>query len=282
MLWLPAGITALSASRRSSRTSQAASSARLWAPETTSFGNGARASSSRRNRASHGGRSTISARTPCSSLGESVAGSGIFAPNRFMNSKRNAWLLRAGPDELGEVEHEGVRLRPTAREPECRRLDQRERPQRLRALGGRQERHDPTVRKTDEMAAVVEQPGDLGSLLVEVDVLQRRVRRVATPVRKHERERIREGQLLPPRGACIHHAPVHENDARPAADNVHGETDVGRRAIARSGRAVLGGRQSVSSAGWAMKWLHLSTSWASRFKASIASTRLSNRPLRSP
>jgi hypothetical protein len=43
-------------------------------PETTSFGNGARASSSYAKRASQGGRSTINARTSCSSSGGKTGG----------------------------------------------------------------------------------------------------------------------------------------------------------------------------------------------------------------
>ena len=95
---------------RSTSTSQTASNAALCAPVTTSFGNGAAASASSGISASHGWRSTISVRAPCSSaVGVVRAGSG--EPTAVRNARRNA-SGSPGPSRQSRSRPRRTRRRP--------------------------------------------------------------------------------------------------------------------------------------------------------------------------
>src|SRR2546427_1384987 len=68
------------------------------------------------------------------------------------------------------------------------------------------------------MRPVFEQLHHEGRVLLEVDALDRRVRRRAGPVRDHEREPIRERELRLPRASPVADTAVDEDEARPGPD----------------------------------------------------------------
>jgi hypothetical protein len=67
----------------------------------------------------------------------------------------------------------------------------------------------------DEVRAVLQELGDERRLLLEVDVVDRRIGRRPGPVGDDEREALRERPLRPPRGPATPDAAVHEDHAGP-------------------------------------------------------------------
>jgi hypothetical protein len=105
-----------------------------------------------------------------------------------------------------------------ARDAERRRLVDCERAD--GALGRDQQRDDTSVGMADEVVSGLHDRADFGCLLLEVQALEWRIRRVAGAVDDHELEPFRERPHgLPGRGA-VSDAPVNEDDARPAADRL--------------------------------------------------------------
>ena len=70
----------------------------------------------------------------------------------------------------------------------------------------------PPTRMPAQVIARLEQPGQLGRLLLEVDVVERRTRRIARAVPDDELAALREGPLRAPRPPAVGDAPVHEDE----------------------------------------------------------------------
>ena len=75
---------------------------------------------------------------------------------------------------LGAVGGEPVDDRVAERDPGRRRLDHRQRADRIRTVGGGQQRDDAAVRMPDEMVAGAKLLGEKVSIYLEVDVLDQR------------------------------------------------------------------------------------------------------------
>ena len=127
-------------------------------PEMTSFGNGAAASSSSGITASHGGRSAIAARAPCSSSGGSGSGRRVALPTSGRKTRRYV-AGSCGPaakkrlelcDQL--VDRRDVRA-PTPNAGGSLTVSERTS---LRRAGRQQQRDDAAVRVADEMFPVAQ------------------------------------------------------------------------------------------------------------------------------
>src|SRR5438128_1033018 len=81
-----------------------------------------------------------------------------------------------------------------------------------------EERDHAAVGMADEMRAVLEQRCDLLRLALEIDPLERGIRRIAAPRRDHEPEALREGELCRPCGRAAAPAAVDEENTRPLAE----------------------------------------------------------------
>ena len=188
MLWPAPGRTARSAPSRSSRTSQTASNAGWCAPEITSFGKAAAASVE------------WDLGFPGRSLGDRGAGSLLERRRQRLGLAHAASddaekaaqvrrrFVRARGEERGQLGNQPFHLGPPAGDPERRRLAHRQRTNTLRLPRRDEERDDSAVRVADEMCSILEQRRQLLGLFFEVDLLERRIRRIATPVRDHELE----------------------------------------------------------------------------------------------
>ena len=107
------------------------------------------------------------------------------------------------------------------REPEGRRLDERQRGDALRPQAGRDQRDDGAVGVPDEVRPGLEELCDLGSLLRPVDPRQRRIRPVATAIGDDEPEAVGQRRLRGPGRGAVRDAAVDEHEARPFS--VHGD-----------------------------------------------------------
>ena len=183
-------------------------------PETTSFGNAAAASASRGISASHGPRSTISACAPCSSSGgEARAARGRSRRPRGTCGGTRQGRRRGRRVELLSLCGEGGDRRVAESDPRGRRLDDR---QGAETLGSRTmlraaRRHPRTSarrggRRTPGVSATRR------SVVLEVDPVDRRVRRKAWAFDEDELERVGERALRSPRPSAADDAPVHEHD----------------------------------------------------------------------
>jgi len=206
-------------SRRCSRTSHTASNASLCAADTTSFGNGAAASSANGISASHGARSTIIARTDSSTSGGSGEGALKSAPTRSTNARRKS----SGGRSVGHSGASSPTSSATAgcsgATPKAGGSGHRERSQVGRPC--REERHDPAVGVADEMVSRLEHLQQLSSLDVEVDPLERRVRRIAGPSRHDERVALGKRTLRGPARVAAGSVDEHKPRAGPHDLDVH-------------------------------------------------------------
>ena len=65
-----------------------------------------------------------------------------------------------------------------------------------------------------EVGAVADRVGHEDGMLLEVDVVDGRIRRESGPLQDLELEAVAERPLTAPGGAAAHHAAVHEDDPR--------------------------------------------------------------------
>src|SRR5262249_23110044 len=100
-----------------------------------------------------------------------------------------------------------------ARDPERRRLDERQRPQPVGVPDCGEERDHAAVGVADQVCPRLDQLLEPGSLVLVVDALDARAGRKAPPGRGHELEAVGEGALRAPGGVAVDDAAVDEEDA---------------------------------------------------------------------
>jgi hypothetical protein len=107
---------------------------------------------------------------------------------------------------------EGVDRRISRRDARRRRLDHRERRQRLRSSCGGQQRDDATVRVADQVIPGLEQVGDENRVRREVDAFDRGIRRESGTIEDDELEPIGKGALGRPGSPPPDDAAMDEDD----------------------------------------------------------------------
>jgi hypothetical protein len=113
------------------------------------------------------------------------------------------------PASLREVLDDG----DSGGDPRGRRLDDRERSDRLRPARRCEQRDDASVGVPDEVVSGLEQSRDELRVRLEVDALDGRIRGKARPLEDHELELAGERSLGHPRRATADDAAVHEHEA---------------------------------------------------------------------
>jgi hypothetical protein len=181
----------------------------------TSFGNSDAASSSSGISAWSGGRSAIAARAPASSVGGKESGICSVAPTSGgKNSRYALGSLGTSRSKCAMNASTAGCLRATAKAGGSTTVSD------ASGAPGAEQRDDGAVRVGNEMVAGLEEIAKLASLVLEVDRLERPIRRVPAPSRDHEREPDGERLLRVPAHRAGSYAPVDENKTRPPADHL--------------------------------------------------------------
>jgi hypothetical protein len=120
---------------------------------------------------------------------------------------------------VAHLRQELLDRRIPARDAECRRLVHGQRAQTVR-LRRREQGDHASVGMPYEMVAGLQQLGDRLRLRLKVGSVDRGVRRIARPIRNHQRVAVGQRPERIPRRAPVADASMHEDDPWPAADRL--------------------------------------------------------------
>jgi hypothetical protein len=122
---------------------------------------------------------------------------------------------RHPPERSPQLGDDGLGCRHATHEPEGGRLDDGERSEPIADSPSHDQRDDPAVRVSDQVRARLDELRELNGLVVEVDPIQRRVRRVAAAVRDDEPIAIGERPRGLPGAPARRAVAVDQEDGRP-------------------------------------------------------------------